>query len=136
MDSGKNIVLVGLSMLALCGCVTTGGSCDDAREVRLLRTPTEHQVNNGIKNYEDGNYSASIAVLQSLVDNKDATKNEKLLGYKYLAFSYCLSSKEKMCRESFKKALDLDPNFNLLPAEAGHPAWGPVFNGVKHKTSK
>lgn len=125
-----------MCVLALCGCVTTGGSCGDAREVRLLRTPTEFMVNNGIKNYEDGNYSAAITILQSLVDNKDATKNEKLLAYKYQAFSYCLSSKEKMCHESFRKALELDPNFKLLPAEAGHPAWGPVFNSVKHKTNK
>jgi hypothetical protein len=38
-----------------------------------------------------------------------------------------------MCRESFKKALDMDTDFTLTPAEAGHPVWGSVFNSMKTK---
>jgi hypothetical protein len=123
-------------MLALYGC-----ACDE-NEVRLLRTPTEHMINNGIKNYEDGNYSASIATLQSLVDNKSATNKEKVLAYKFLAFNFCISTtlskdyRERMCRDSFQKAIDLNPFFTLSAAEAGHPIWGPVFSNVKNKPAK
>ena len=131
------VVLVGC-LVMLGGCVTTGSSCDDVREVRLLRTPTEHLVNNGIKNYEDRNYAAAISILQSLVDNKEATKSEKLVAYKYLAFSHCLYTKDekRQCREAFKKAIELDSGFKLLPAEAGHPVWGPQFSQVKNTKPK
>jgi Tfp pilus assembly protein PilF len=135
LGCNKNIMLVGLCVLALGGCSTLQ-SCDDGLDVRLLRTPTEFMVNNGIKNYEDGNYSASMNILQNLVENRDATKGEKLLAYKYLAFNYCLSSKEKLCRESFRKALELDSSFKLSPAEAGHPVWGPIFSSVKNTPAK
>ena len=134
----KNIILVGLCLLVLGGCAT---SCGDG-DVRLFRTTTEFMVNNGIRNYEDGNYSASQSILQSLVANKDATKSEKILAYKYLAFIHCVSStesrelRERMCRDSFKKAFELNPHFDLSPAEAGHPVWGPIFSSVKNTPKK
>jgi hypothetical protein len=93
-------------------------------------------LNNAIDSYEDGNYVASMTVLQKLVVNKAATKKEKLKAYKYLGFIHCISAREKMCRESFEKAFTLDPSFNLTPAEAGHPVWGPVFSSVKYKSAK
>ena len=31
----------------------------------------------------------------------------------------------------YEKALEVDPKFDLGPAEAGHPIWGPVFRNVK-----
>jgi hypothetical protein len=41
-----------------------------------------------------------------------------------------------MCYESFRKALALKPDFELTPAEAGHPVWGPVFRSAKAKAGK
>ncbi len=130
MDSSRNILLVGLCVLVLGGCSTVL-SCDDGRDVRWFSSPTEHILNNGIKSYEDGNYSVSMATLQGLVDNKEAASSERVDAYKYMAFIHCLSAREKMCRDSFKKALEIDSGFNLSPAEAGHPVWGPVFSSVK-----
>ena len=141
MDRSKNIVLLGFCVLVLNGCAAMS-TCGESGEVRLFRTPTEYMVNSGIKNYEDGNYPASITVLQSLVESKEATKGEKLLAYKYLAFDHCVSPREskelreKMCRDSFRKAFDFDPKFILTPAEAGHPIWGPIFSSEKNKLSK
>lgn len=135
LDSRKNMILVGLCVLVLGGCTALSSSCSEG-DVRLLRTPTEHMVNNGIKSYEDGNYAASMATLQSLVADKSATKGEKILAYKYLAFIHCISAREKMCRDSFRMAFEIDPGFNLSPAEAGHPVWGPIFSSVKHTPKK
>ena len=39
--------------------------------------------------------------------------------------------KDKADREEFQKILDIAPDFELTPAEAGHPTWGPVFRSVK-----
>ncbi|TAJ76514.1 MAG: DUF4398 domain-containing protein [Gallionellaceae bacterium] len=134
MDSSKNIFLVCWCVLVLGGCSTVL-SCDDGRDVRWFSSPTEHMLNNGIKSYEDGNYAVSMTTLQELIDNKEAANSQRVEAYKYMAFMHCLSAREKMCRDSFKKALEIDVGFNLSPAEAGHPVWGPVFNSVK-KTAK
>lgn len=135
-------MLLGFCALVLNGCAAMFHSCDDASEVRVFRTPTEFMVNSGIRNYEEGNYSVSVDTLQNLVENRAATKSEKSLAYKYLAFSHCINpdevkeQREKLCRDSFKKAFELNPNFKLTPAEAGHPVWGPIFSSVKLKMSK
>jgi Tfp pilus assembly protein PilF len=142
LESSKNIILLGLCALVLGGCVSMQNCSEGSDEIRLLRTPTEFMINNGIKYYEDGNYSAAQSILQNLESEKDATKAEKILAYKYLAFIHCISPteskelREKMCRESFKKAFELNPNFNLSPAEAGHPVWGPIFSSVKNTPKK
>lgn len=122
-------------MILLTGCSTIL-SCDDGREVVWFTSTLEHLFNNGIRSYEDGNYSDAMKIFQDVVDNQDSTKEIKVESYKYLAFIHCISDREKMCRESFKKALDINPDFNLTPAEAGHPVWGSVFNTMKSKTAK
>ena len=42
-----------------------------------------------------------------------------------------LQSRERLCRDEFRKALGADPALELEPAEAGHPVWGPIFRAVK-----
>ena len=39
-------------------------------------------------------------------------------------------------RDQFQKALDADPKFELEPAEAGHPIWGPALRSVKAERAK
>src|ERR1017187_4392123 len=131
----RSYSLIGLCMLLLTGCSTIL-SCDDGRDVVWFTSSTEHMLNNGIRSFEDGNYSEAMKILQDIVDNQDTSKEIKVESYKYLAFIHCISDREKMCRESFKKALDLNPDFSLTPAEAGHPVWGSVFNTMKSKTAK
>jgi Tfp pilus assembly protein PilF len=89
----------------------------------------------GVRSYEGGDYDLAITMLQRAFQEGLSVKDDQLTAYKYLAFSYCVTDREKLCRDSFKKALDLDPNFDLKPAEAGHPIWGPVFRSVKGKSS-
>src|ERR1035438_5879690 len=129
------IILMVLCMILQTGCSTIL-SCDDGREVVWFTSSTEHMFNNGIRSYEDGNYSDAMKIFQDVVDNQDSTREIKVESYKYLAFIHCISDREKMCRESFKKALEINPDFNLTPAEAGHPVWGSVFNTMKSKSAK
>ena len=84
----------------------------------------------GITQYEDGSFADAIKNLQTSLDQGLST-SDQVKARKYLAFSYCVSSRERLCREEFRKALELNPNFELDPAEAGHPIWGPVFRSVK-----
>lgn len=88
----------------------------------------------GIKLYEMAYYPDAIAMIQhSLLDG--LRKPDQVRAYKYLAFSYCVSEKERLCREMFKKAFDINPGFDLQDAEQGHPIWGPVFLNVKNSKS-
>lgn len=84
----------------------------------------------GLRLYEEGSYDASArnlheALAQGLADA------EQVRAHKHLAFIHCAADRQRPCREEFRKALAIDPALELAPAEAGHPAWGPVFRAVK-----
>lgn len=121
----------GLAVLLMSGCQSM--SACDATQTRGAGTPTDKKLNYGVLSYEEGNYQASIMALQGVLETGLSGKQEKVKAYKYLAFIQCVSGREAMCRDYFKKALEIDPNFNLDSAEAGHPIWGPAFRSVKSK---
>ena len=50
---------------------------------------------------------------------------------KHIAFSLCLQEKYRDCRAEFVKIYDVDPDFDLTPAEAGHPSWTKTFAAAK-----
>ncbi len=85
----------------------------------------------GIKSYEDGAYKNAAKELQSALDLGLRAKEDQAKAHKYLAFMTCVSGREKLCRDEFRKALAADSTFDLGPAEIGHPIWGAVFRGVK-----
>ena len=86
----------------------------------------------GIARYEDGQYTEAAARLHSAIA-AGLSQPEAVRAHKYLAFIHCASKREKQCRTEFRKALALDPGFQLNAAEAGHPIWGPVFREVKQR---
>ena len=55
---------------------------------------------------------------------------------KHIAFTQCLSDKWGTCRQTFVKIYDIDPNFDLTPAEAGHPSWTRTFAQAKAQAKK
>jgi hypothetical protein len=134
-----NMILAVLFFSISSGCQHMGSlnpfSCD-ATQSRSTATPADKKLNYGVLSYEEGNYQASIMALQGVLETGLSGKSEKVKAYKYLAFIQCVSGREAMCRDYFKKALEIDPNFNLDTAEAGHPIWGPVFRSVKNKSVK
>ncbi|HSA89407.1 MAG TPA: TssQ family T6SS-associated lipoprotein [Burkholderiales bacterium] len=84
----------------------------------------------GLKQYEDGAYEESAKNLQEAIDLGVPDK-QRANAHKHLAFIHCSSSRERECRDEFRKALAADPAFDLAPAEAGHPVWGPIFRSLK-----
>jgi hypothetical protein len=118
-----------------CNVVST---CDDGGGgIRLFgKDRVEQKLEIGVKEYEEGNYVSSMNALESVVAEKTASNSQKVRANKYMAFISCISSREKSCREYFKNILEMNPDFNLSAAEAGHPIWGPVFQNVKVKMGK
>jgi hypothetical protein len=84
----------------------------------------------GIRLYNEGDFSGAIKRLAAR-DVNNGPLPTRLEALKYTAFSYCVTSRPGPCRQSFDKALRLDPDFDLAPGEHGHPLWGPVFTKAK-----
>jgi Tfp pilus assembly protein PilF len=84
----------------------------------------------GLRQYEDGSYAEAARQLQMAID-QGLSRSERVNAHKHLAFIHCVSGRTASCREEFRKALAVEPGFDLPPAEAGHPTWGPVFRSVK-----
>jgi Tfp pilus assembly protein PilF len=84
----------------------------------------------GIKYYRDGKHDEAARNLQASL-YLGLSETDRIQAHKYLAFTHCAAGREDQCRSEFRKALTLDPAFELSAAEAGHPVWGPIFREVK-----
>jgi len=85
----------------------------------------------GIELYDRGDYGAAISKLGNSSEISTAGNEIQITALKYMAFSFCLTRRQTLCRAQFEKAFKLDPAFDLAPAERGHPLWGPSFERVK-----
>ncbi|MBI3716407.1 MAG: TssQ family T6SS-associated lipoprotein [Betaproteobacteria bacterium] len=91
----------------------------------------ELAINEAMAEYDAAEYNKAIKLFQGVKDS--ATIGERVKALKFTAFSYCLSGRSTLCRGEFEKIFALQPEFDLEPAEAGHPSWGPSFRAVKAK---
>ncbi len=113
--------------LALAGC-----SSDPVRGLQTFFKPSEGAaaLSEGLKQYDEGDYGAASKSLQTAL-GQELSNDERTSAFKHLAFIACSSGKPGACRDEFRKALAFNPQLELGPAEAGNPAWGPVFRAVK-----
>lgn len=91
----------------------------------------QQELNGGIASYENGAYKTAARQLQSALALGLEGRASRAKAHKYLAFMHCVGQRERQCRDEFRKAIEADPAFDLSPAEAGHPTWGPVFRKLK-----
>jgi Tfp pilus assembly protein PilF len=103
---------------------------------RLAPRKAEQDLSAGILAYEDGEYRSAALLLQNALAAGLLLNSDKVAAHKYLAFIHCAQAREQSCRNAFRKALELDPEFELAPAEAGHPMWGPVFKSLKRSMTE
>lgn len=95
---------------------------------------TERALTNladGLRRYEAGNFEEAKTSFLLAVDSGVLTTAQQLGARKHMAFIYALQNRESSAREEFEKAFAIDAKFELTPAEAGHPKWGPVYRQVK-----
>lgn len=91
----------------------------------------------GIALFNNGEYNASIKRLGNASEIwNGSNKGVQVEALKYMAFSYCVTSRPLPCRQQFERALKLDPAFELAAGEKGHPQWGPVFARAQKTTQK
>lgn len=96
-----------------------------AREAAAKR-----HVDLGLAHFEAGNYAEAEHMLLT-PEVWNGSTPQQLRALKYLAFTYCVSERPRQCRQSFERALQLDPGFRLEAGEDGHPLWGAAFEDVR-----
>ena len=121
-------LLIALGMAAaLVGC----GS-QPMRDLESVFRPNKGEAAfaTGLRQYEEGRYPESLKSLQTAID-QGLPDDKRAIAQKHVAFIHCAFDRERACREAFRKALRVNSNMELMPAEAGHPVWGPIFVSVK-----
>lgn len=116
-------------ILALLALVLSACSTAPLRDL-IQASKGSETLATGLKQYDDGEYPEAARNIQAAID-LGLTDRESTRAHKTLAFIHCASARERGCREEFSKALSIDPNLELTPAEAGHPVWGPIFASLK-----
>jgi tetratricopeptide (TPR) repeat protein len=97
----------------------------------VLRERATEQLASGVKQYEGGEYDNAVRSLTGALEHGMLSKAEQARARKFLAFSHCVSQREILCRDEFRKAFEIYPDFSLTAAEDGHPIWGPVYRTVR-----
>jgi hypothetical protein len=92
---------------------------------------TDPRLTDGIAAYDLGDYNGAIRKLNVKELLESASLDIQTETRKFLAFSYCVTRRATLCKQQFDAALKSKPSFDLKPAEAGHPSWGPVFKKAK-----
>jgi Tfp pilus assembly protein PilF len=125
-----------LLVAILSGCATVATD-DPARRsgppglIDLLDRPAERSLLDGLRAYEDGQYTAAEKALrQALAPSPAGTlahPRDRATAHKLLAFIQCTSNRTAECEAEFRAARQANPGFALSRAEAGHPLWGPVY---------
>ena len=129
-------VLLTGAMLALAGCEqlqqkekpqpVTPQITED-----VLRNRAQASLAAGVKEYDAGEYPRAESDLNEALAHGLLPKTDQSRARKLLAFIYCTSNREAQCRDEFRKAFEINPDFSLTPAEDGHPVWGPVYRDVR-----
>ncbi len=130
------LLMLGLT-LSCAACVSNAPKKEEpSKETRTVVEPpdrAQQELASAIESYENGNYRLAAKSFQKAQALGLKKPEDQAKAHKYQAFMHCVGGRRKQCRDEFQKALEADPAFDLTPAEAGHPTWGPVFREVRNK---
>ena len=130
-------LLVAAAMLLLGACAQLKPEAEAQKPAapqiteQMLRDRAKEQLATGIKQYEAGDYDNALKSLTGSLEHGMLSKQEQAAARKHLAFIHCVSNREAACRDEFRRAFEIYPEFALSPAEDGHPIWGPVYRNVR-----
>lgn len=108
---------------------------DTTRPVASL-AKAEQLLADGMLKYNTGDYDAALKLLDASVKEGLKEKADKVRAMKHIAFSHCLKERYRDCRAAFVKIYEVEPAFDLTPAEVGHPSWTKTFTAAKAQALK
>ncbi|KVD37959.1 TssQ family T6SS-associated lipoprotein [Burkholderia ubonensis] len=121
------VACLGLVLLGMSGCSSTSTSTSPTQSAARAVVDSARAA------YAAGDYGRTIAILGRAREIDGADVDTQVAAHKLLAFSYCVTNRVATCRAEFSKILDLNPRFELSPAEKGHPIWGPAFETARRR---
>lgn len=132
----SRILLAAGTLFPVAGCeivekVRTDFKTVAAAHPLIGKSPGQIALAEGVELYDKGEFTATIKHLSNNQDIWSADKGTQTKALKYMAFSYCVTSRQVLCRQQFEKAFRLDSGFDLEPGEKGHPLWGRAFELAK-----
>lgn len=107
-----------------------------ASRPRILLSKAEQTLVDGMLKYDAGNYEDAERLFDAALKEGLKDKADQVKALKHIAFSLCLRDKYPLCRAAFIRIYDTDAEFDLTPAEAGHPNWTKTFAAAKAQAKK
>ena len=107
-----------------------------ARAESSNATPAQHKLAAGVKAYQASQFKEAAETLEAALKEGLPQKGDEVLAHKYAAFSYCLANHTTQCRAEFHAIFLIDANFELLPSEANHPVWAPIYKKEQQAAAK
>jgi tetratricopeptide (TPR) repeat protein len=96
----------------------------------------EQLLAEGMVRYETGNFEEAQKLFQAAFKEGLRNKADQVKALKHSAFCLCLAAKYPVCRTEFLKIYEIDADFDLRPAEAGHPHWAKTFAAAKAQAKR
>lgn len=96
----------------------------------------EQMLVDGLVKYEAGEFADALKLLEAAHKEGLKEKKDQVRALKHAAFCLCLLNRYPACRAEFIRIYDVDPDFDLTPAEAGHPSWTKTFAGAKAQAKR
>lgn len=103
---------------------------------RVKLAKAEQLLADGMVKYDAGEYPDALKLLEAATKEGLKETADQVKAMKYTAFCLCLAGRYKDCRAQFIRIYDVDPDFDLTPAEAGHPSWTKTFAGAKAQAKR
>ncbi|MGE0357620.1 MAG: TssQ family T6SS-associated lipoprotein [Burkholderiales bacterium] len=103
---------------------------------RATLAKAEQMLVDGLVKYEAGEFNEALALLDAAFREGLKETKDQVRALKHAAFSLCLLGRYPACRAEFLRIYEIDPAFDLTPAESGHPMWTKTFAGAKAQAKK
>lgn len=97
----------------------------------MLRDRAKEQLATGLRQYGAGEFDNALKSFTTALEHGLLSKQDQSMTRKHVAFIHCVANRETACRDEFRKAFEINPEFALTAAEDGHPIWGPVYRNVR-----
>ena len=103
---------------------------------KVALAKAEQALADGMVKYDGGDFEAALKLFEAATKEGPKEKADQVKALKFTAFCHCLLGKYTACRAQFVKIYEVDPDFDLSPAEAGHPSWTKTFAGAKAQAKR
>jgi tetratricopeptide (TPR) repeat protein len=103
---------------------------------RIALGKAEQMLADGMVKYESGDIAEAQKLFEASLAEGLRDKADTVRAMKQVAFCMCLQGHYPLCRAQFLKIYDVEPAFDLTPAEAGHPSWTKTFASAKALAKK